>query len=220
MRRLIVLVALAILAVMGQQAQADLVIAGWTFETTPPTSEGPLTADVGIGQATSNTGGTFSNPAGYGSAESWSSNGWNVNEYFQFSVSTLGRSDIRIDWAQTGSGTGPRDFQLQYQVNGSGFTNLLDYSLIASNWNGTINTGHDFGFNLSAIAAVNNAATVDFRMAMRNTTSINGGTVAAGGTGRIDNVFIRGVPEPSALLLLGACVAPLALGRRRPLTVV
>jgi hypothetical protein len=220
MRRLMVLVALATLAVTGQQARADLVIAGWTFENSIPTTAGPHVAEIGSGDAVSNTGGSFSNPAGYGSAESWSSTNWNVGEYFEFSVSTLGRSDIRIDWAQTGSGTGPRDFQLQYQVNGAGFTNLLDYSLALSDWNGTINTGHDFEFDLSAIAAVNNAATVDFRMAMRNTTSINGGTVAGGGTGRIDNVFIRGVPEPSALLLLGACLAPLALGRRRPLAVV
>lgn len=55
-------------------------------------------------------------------------------------------------------------------------------------------------------------------MVMRNTTSIGGGTVATGGTGRIDNVFIRGVPEPSTLLLLGACLAPLALGRLRRCT--
>jgi len=215
-----VLVALATLAVSGQRAQADLVLAGWTFETNPPTTAGPLIADIGSGEATSNTGGTFSNPFGYGSAESWSSTNWNVGEYFQFSVSTLGLSNVRIDWAQTGSATGPRDFQLQYRVDGAEFANLLDYSLIASNWNGSINTGHDFGFNLSSISAVNNAAAVDFRMVMRNTTSIGGETVGGGGTGRIDNVFIRGVPEPSALLLLNACLAPLSLVRRRRRTLV
>ena len=80
--------ALALTLALTGAAQAQVTLAKWTFETSIPTTGGPLTPEQGSGSATSNTGGTFSNPAGWGSAESWSSNGWDVGEYFQFSAST------------------------------------------------------------------------------------------------------------------------------------
>jgi hypothetical protein len=36
-----------------------------------------------------------------------------------------------------------------------------------------------------------------------DTTSANGGTVASGGTDRIDNVTVAVVPEPTSLSLMG-----------------
>ena len=62
----------------------------------------------------------WSNPAGNGSAKSLSSNNWATGDYYQFTLtisdsefSGLGLSVYRFD--QTGSNTGPKDFQLSYK---------------------------------------------------------------------------------------------------------
>ena len=182
------------------------IITQWTFETSIPTTSGPLTPEVGTGSAISNTGGTFSNPAGNGTAESWSSTAWDVGDYFQFQTSTTGFEDVIVSFDQTGSNTGPRDFQLSYSTDGTTFTNFGSvYSLIVSNWNGTtVFPGHSFSFDLSSIPALDNVPNAYFRLSVASTTSINGTTVASGGTGRIDTFTVNGtaaVPEPGTIAL-------------------
>jgi hypothetical protein len=60
--------------------------------------------------------------------------------------------------------------------------------LIVSNWtSGTVNSGHTRTLDLSGVSALNNQATVYIRLVDNATTSIGGGTVATGGTGRVDN---------------------------------
>lgn len=196
-------------------------LASWTFETVPPTTAGPIAADTGLNAASSfassNTGGTFSNPVGNGSVESYSSNGWTVGEYFQFSTSTAGYTGVTISFDQMGSNTGPRDFKLQYSTDGTTFTDVTGgaYTVINGNWSTvTPNPLTSYSFNLSAITVLNNDASVFFRLTDTSTTAITGGTVAAAGTGRVDNVTITAVPEPQAASLLGA-LGVLGLIRRR-----
>ena len=195
-------------------------IAQWTFETSIPTTSGPLTPELGSGSATASTGGTFSNPAGWATAESWSSTAWDSGDYFQFQVSSVGYVDIAVSWQQTGSGTGPRDFVLQYSVDGSSFTTFASYSITNDSWNASSAPGASVkSFSLSAITALNGDASIFFRLTQSGTTSVNGGTVAAGGTGRVDTFTVTGtaVPEPSSFAAfagigaLGFC----ALRRRR-----
>jgi len=204
------------------------ILANWTFETSIPTTSGPHTAEGGVNAltsvASSNTGGTFSNPSGNGSAESFSSNNWDLNEYFQFTSSTIGFTGVTLTWDQTGSGTGPRDFQLSYGTDGVTFTNSISYSLPGPTpvaWsptlaNALLNTS--FNADLSAFTTLDNSAQVFFRLAQVGTTSIGGGTVASGGTGRVDNFVINAtaVPEPTSIALIGMIgVAGLAVRYRR-----
>ena len=113
------------------------VLAAWSFEgvtttntgTTPIVSVGSPAADSGVQTAGSSFTGlhassstVWSNPAGNASAKSVSSNNWGVGDYYQFSFSTTGYTAISITWDQTGSGTGPRDFKVQYSTNGTSFT--------------------------------------------------------------------------------------------------
>jgi hypothetical protein len=46
------------------------------------------------------------------------SNHWAQNDYLQFAFSTIGYTAINISWDQTGSNTGPKDFKVQYSING------------------------------------------------------------------------------------------------------
>ena len=185
--------ALALTLALSGAAQAQVTLAKWTFETSIPTTGGPLTPEQGSGSATSNTGGTFSNPAGWGSVESWSSNGWDVGEYFQFSSSTTGYQSITLLWQQVGSSTGPKNFELAYSTDGTTFTAHASYALNASSWNATLTPAADqYSYDLSSITSLNNKGTVYFRLRVKDNVSINNGTVASTGTGRIDNFTISG----------------------------
>ena len=202
------------------------VLANWTFETTPPTNAGPHAADGGLlGGAASgshaSTATVYDNPSGNGSTESFSSNNWAVGDYYQFRTSSAQYENITIQWDQTSSNTGPRDFQLSWSTDGTNFTPLgAPYAVLANaapnpTWNPTTSSPlYTFG-PIAGPAALDNQTDIYFRLTNTSTVSANGGTVAAGGTDRIDNVIISGefIPEPAALSLLAG--AGLALLRRQ-----
>lgn len=206
------------------------ILATWSFETSIPANAGPHAPEVGTGEASFIAGGAtanvFSNPAGNGSLESFSSNGWDAGEGFQFRTSTVGFDSINIAWDQTGSNTGPRDFIVQHSDDGITFTNFGSVYALPSpavGWSTTVpnalgNTS--FTADFSSIAALNNAPTAFFRLIQQGTVSINAGIVASGGTGRVDNFVVNGtaiaVPEPTSMALIGVVgVTGLAVRYRR-----
>lgn len=204
--------------VVGFSAQAQTVIADWTFETSQPTTAGPITPEVGAGSMIGSHAGAavYSSPAGNGSAHSYSSTLWANNDYYQAQVSTSGyNDDITLSWAQTSSGTGPGQFQLQYSLNGSTWINLGGVYTVLDNglapnaaWSSTTaSSAYDYSVDLSGAtaSAVDNQSSLYIRFEDESTTSSSGGTVGTGGTDRIDNVLIQDtvVPEPSVLALFG-----------------
>jgi hypothetical protein len=199
-----------------EKSWGQYTIAKWTFEgvtttntgTTPTFSVGSAAADGGVQIAGSAMTGlhtsastVWSNPAGNGSVKSVSCNTWGTNDYFQFLVNTTNFNGLSITWDQTGSNTGPRDFKVQYSTNGSTFTDATGtnstYQLAAESWSsasapkGYIQVSTRT-LDLSGIAALNNVATVYIRLVVTSTTAINGTTVAAAGTGRVDNFIVTG----------------------------
>jgi hypothetical protein len=198
-------------------------IAQWTFENPPlPASAGLYSPAVGSGSASGSHVGAaaYSNPAGNGSANSYSSTVWAVGDYWQFSVSTLGFESISISWDQAGSGTGPSDFILQYSTDGTTFTKVgSDYSVSLVNWSTTTShSGFTFNPDLSGIASmIADQSGVYFRLVDNSTTAIGGGSVGTGGTDRIDNFTVTGAQIPdstSGLVCLGCSLGLLAVLRR------
>src|SRR5690606_36653871 len=118
---------LAIVLVSGLSAsandQADLAI--WSFDSSSHTTAGPHAAEPGVFAATSfasgNGGGVFSNPVGNGSFESFSSNGWEIGTFYQFTTAAIGYENLSFSWMQTRSGTGPDTFDLQLSIDGGTF---------------------------------------------------------------------------------------------------
>ena len=214
------------LSVLGFSAAAHAdVLANWTFETSVPATAGPHTAEAGIFAAGSMASGVhisgttvYSNPVGNGSNESFSANMWAIGDYYQFTTSTVGFENLVISWDQTGSGSGPRDFVLQYSTDGTTFTDFANYVIPAPiSWS-SISPVPDTSYvqDLSTVAALNNITTVYLRMTVTSSVSINGGTIANAGTARVDNIVITGtaVPAPGALALLGLA-GMVGRGRRR-----
>jgi hypothetical protein len=198
----------------------------WTFETSQPLTAGPHTAENGTapGQALgSHAGATaYSTPAGNGSAHSFSSNVWAVADYYQFKASTVGESGIAISFDQTSSGTGPRDFKVQYSTDGTTFTDAgYSYTVNVNGspnvaWNAaTSSTVFSNFLDLNTNTALWNQPNVYFRLVNTSTVSASGGTTATAGTDRVDNFAILGnVPEPSSLLLFALGTVCLGAFRR------
>lgn len=206
-------------------------IATWTFETSAPATAGPISPEIGTGSAIGSHSGTttYSAPAGNGSVHSFSSTNWLVNDYYQFTTSTSGLTNIGISFDQTSSGTGPGNFGLYYSPDGSNYTLFTQYTVLPNTTNTTLGTvawtssgspqsAYSFSYDLSGITSLNNKQAVSFRLVDLSTASAGGGTVGSSGTDRVDNVSIVGTrvqatPEPSAFAALG--VGALALLRRR-----
>jgi hypothetical protein len=209
-------------------------IAKWTFETSLPfltdsSTIGSISAEVGTGTASgvhASSATDWSNPVGNNSAESFSVNTWAQNDYFQFTASTVGFSNITFSFDQTRSNTGPSAFKVAYSTDGTSFTNLPNGSYTVVNaltfsdsttgtsWSSTkLATNTSYSFSLSAISVVNNASNVYVRL-IQTATGVN-----ASGTSRVDNVEIAGtaIPEPStfAAILGGVALLGVAARRRR-----
>ncbi len=234
-RRLFLAALAAGVAGLAASANADIV-ANWTFDANLPgtwtstvgttaTSTGPFAAEAGANAATSFASGVhaaaglFTAPTGNGTAKSYGANTWAIGDYWQFTTSTTGYSGISIQWDQTSSNTGPRDFKLSYSTDGSTFTDLGGTRTVLANaspntpWSsGSYNAAYTF--TAAAPAGLDNQATVYFRLRMTSTASANGSTVAGSGSNRVDSVIISGaVPAPGAMALLG--LGGLIAGRRR-----
>ncbi len=202
-------------------ASADT-LAKWTFESSIPTTAGPLAPETGAGSATSyhsSPSAVFSNPAGNGSLESYSANFWSTGDYFQFAVSTLSFEDVLVTWDQTRSSSGPATFSFGWSTNGTDFTiALASYVVPAITWSTTVPDATlttSFAVNLGAIVDVDNQANVYFRLIDVAATG------ATGGTGRVDNFEVTAVPvavpEPSTMAIVGGfgMLALVMAARRR-----
>ena len=213
----IVAAAIGMVAFSGQASAA--ILATWTFETSIPATAGPFSPEVGSGAGLglhASGAAVYSNPVGNGSAESFSSNTWAVGDYYQFSTATGGNSILNVTWDQVSSSTGPRDFSIAYSTDGTTFTSIAPYVVLVNTGVNTWSAGTPI-LTTSYAASVSSisASTIYFRMTNTSTVSAGGATVAAGGTNRIDNVSIAGVPEPATLGLAGMGLLGFAAVRRR-----
>ncbi len=160
--------------------ESRIVLAQFTFETSVPATSGPHAAEVGSGSASAShasASAAYSNPAGNGSTESFSSNNWAIGDYYQVTTDTRNVGGISIKWDQLRSSTGPATFKLQYSANGTDFIDFATDLVVTTSWS-------TFNQDLSTVSALNNLETIYFRVV---TTSTPG---APTGTNRIDNVTI------------------------------
>lgn len=170
-------------------------IALWTFETAQPANSGPHDAEVGTGVAMGvhATASTFSSPAGNGSPHSFRANKWAAGDFFQFAVSTTGHEGITFSFSQTSSARGPKTFEVQVSTDGTIFTTLAgsNYNVINSTWN-VVNSNATSLHSFSLPGMGNQPMLVVRLRVVAGSTAVNGSSITASGTSRIDNVSITG----------------------------
>ncbi len=157
-------------------------------------------------------------------ANSMNASGWNVNEYFSFGFTVDSGYFVELENLQIGtrsSGTGPGSMGLFSSLDNFGTAITTISQSPGANF---VNSSID----LSSLGQL--TGTIQFRLAMLNTTSASGGTVGTGGTFRVTNYFVAAVdqgslrfngsvsavPEPTAVGLMALTgIAGMAFRRRR-----
>ena len=124
-----------------------------------------------------------------------SANFWTTGDYWQFNTSSTGYNLSTVAFAVNGSNTGPRDFELEYSLtntSNASYTNIAGYNVTLA--------AQNLSFNVSAITALDNQASVYFRLVNYDTVNVinNGTAVATGGTDRIDNIIVSGIAPGAA----------------------
>lgn len=125
-------------------------------------------------------------------------------------ISTKDFSDLSVSWSMRSSGTGPRDFQLQYSLDGTTWVNVGD-PIVVPNGQGITTAVAKFTRTLPAAAA--DKENISLRWLMTSNASANNGTIATAGTHQINYIAIAGtesstaaVRKPSASIASGSAV--------------
>ncbi len=138
-------------------------------------------------------------PSGTGgiNAYSVSGNGWDNGadtKHWMIAMNTTGVTGLTLSSLQGSSNTGPANFKIQYRVGATGaWTDVTggDVNITVAPSPG--NPATFFGpTDLPLPAAVDNQTEVYIRWLMTSNTSVNGSTVASGGTSRISAIYIKG----------------------------
>lgn len=169
-------------------------IVKWTFEdqSASPASNTAANVNRAITRETTVTP-SFPQGTGGSGTFAYNTNNWHDGagfKYYQIDFETLGFRNIKLSSKQMGSNTGPRDFKLQYSLDGTNWVDFGQGITVGSNWNaGTVDS-------VSLPAEAENKETVYVRWLNTSNVSINGGTVSSGGTSRIDDISLTGNPMP------------------------
>lgn len=189
MRKLFTLFS-AMLLVSKTFAQTTLV--EWNF----PGASADAVADWGITLNTTKTitatgTGAVNFPATGATTNSASAGNWDGGsgtKYWMVEVNTTGYNSITLASKQRSTGTGPRDFILEYSIGAPGSWVAVPAGnvTVADNYTTGVFT------NIPLPAACDNQASVFIRWVMSSNTSTSGGTVAGTGNSNIDDIRIRG----------------------------
>jgi hypothetical protein len=181
--------------------------------------------------ATNLTGISFTRGAGLNApsgGDSINSNGFNAQatDYLSFGLTVASGFTASVNQLQLGtrsSGTGPGFINLLVSIDGGAFATIASFAQRGTN---------DLYQSLS-FAPLSALSSIEFRLVSANQTAANGGTVATGGTFRVENYVSGGtespfsingtvsaVPEPAtwAMLMIGFGFVG-AVARRRRQTV-
>jgi M6 family metalloprotease-like protein/uncharacterized repeat protein (TIGR02543 family) len=178
------------------ESGAPVVLVEWNFDDQDPI------ADSGIAENLSRTvsANTLGELAYYNdpwAGKSISYTAWDNGldtKYWLIDFTTTNYESITISSVQRSSSTGPRDFKLQFRIDGIDWTDVPSANI-------TVAVDYTTGVlsNLLLPVTTENQGKVYLRWIMTSNISVAGGTVASGGTSRIDNLVIKGTLMPDGV---------------------
>ena len=193
MKRVATLILIALSLFFYQNVTAQLTLVEWNFPNNPDNA----IADAGIPLNAAKTiytvGGTAAvtyNIAGYTTRCAWAT-GWdngNAAKWWEIEFNTTGYYNLELSSRQRSSPTGPKNFILQYKIGVAGIWTAVPAApaiTVADNFTVAVLS------NIPLPVACENQPSVYVRWIMSSNTSVNNGTVASGGSSRIDDVVIQ-----------------------------
>jgi hypothetical protein len=108
-----------------------------------------------------------------------------LSKYWQIEVSTLNYKNLKLSSKQRSSGTGPRDFIIEYSLDGSSWNDVAGGEIIV--------TDTFASKEVELPAECEGKSPLYLRWLMASNTSVVGGTVGAAGTNRIDDIILTGI---------------------------
>lgn len=116
-----------------------------------------------------------------------STTGWNIGGYWQVEFSTEGLSGLTFSADMFSSDNGPKDFKLQYSIDGRTFTDIPGSTI-------TMTTENRMVYSSFALPAeIENQETAYLRIAVASSSSIIGGNIIGikDGSSYINRISIR-----------------------------
>lgn len=166
----------------------------WNFPNNPDdqTADGGLPVNLGkiIIRDYSFTG-TFAYVAG-APGTAISSTGWDNGtgtKYWMLDFSTWSYDSIRVSSKQRSSDTGPRDFRLEYSIDGMTWTTVTDITVLNNFTSGVVSS-------VLLPSDADSKPWVTLRWLIVSDSSVLGATVASAGTSRIDEIYVTGRYNP------------------------
>ncbi|MCD8508782.1 MAG: thermonuclease family protein [Bacillus sp. (in: Bacteria)] len=181
--------AVAFPAAVSAQEQQTVSLVEWNFNDETATATGGVTSN--LDREININGASFKDYiTGYdGNAKN--SEHWHTesDSYWMIELSTLGFGDLTLSSKQRGSASGPRDFKIEYSLDGSTWMDVPNSDItVRNNWtSGVLN-------KLELPSEMNNQDLVYIRWIKTSDYRVDGNTgVWHGGTNRIDMIVVNGL---------------------------
>ena len=115
-------------------------------------------------------------------------NGSANNAWWLVELSSQGFANIEVSWNMRSSATGPRDFKLQYSVDGVNWVDANNPSVVVPSALAIGNTE----YTKTLPAGADNQTSLYLRWLMTSETAANGGVIGSGGTHQINYINVNG----------------------------
>lgn len=138
---------------------------------------------------------TYTYQTGSTAPKAISSNNWNGSgsKFWVVRFSSLGYSNLTVSSKQRSSGTGPRDFVLEYSLDSAAWTSFGSAITVANDFtSGKVE-------DVPLPSACDNQLKVYIRWRMSSSTAVNGTSVAGTGASRISDIRISALTAPAYL---------------------
>jgi large repetitive protein len=166
-------------------------LAKWDFSNTADKLKATSGIDANLDKTLSATGPTISSTYVAGPTSGISvpnASPWTNNpSFWKVSVSTKGYQNITLSSKQYGSNTGPRDFKLQYSLDGNNWVDISGgtVTLVSSTWSST---------SVTLPSEANDVDVISVRWLKTSEIAINGGAIGSSGTSRMGEIEFKGEP--------------------------
>ena len=116
-----------------------------------------------------------------------------IEKYWIATLTSQGYGELRVSWEMNGSGTGPRDFRLEYRT-GTGDGDTGSWQAVPGSEIQIPSSSSFTAFDVGLPDGAADAKELQIRWLRSGDAAIDGDGISTSGTNRIDNVKITGVP--------------------------